>query len=44
MAEGAVFLWILQVATEFQHVVWIHGCAGEPLAMRSPKMAAAILF
>lgn len=25
VAEGAVFLWILEVATEFQHVVWITG-------------------
>jgi membrane-associated phospholipid phosphatase len=23
LAECAVFLWILQVATEFRHVVWI---------------------
>jgi len=23
LAEGALFLWMLQVATEFRHVVWI---------------------
>ena len=23
VAEGAVFLWILQVAVEFHHVVWM---------------------